>query len=145
MVKVAIIGFGGIANGAHFPAYKKLEAEGVAKVVAVCDVDENRFGGSVAINIGNSDDSLERDFAPYTDWRTMLENEDVDMVDICVPSFLHADIACGVLEMGYDVLSEKPMALDYETCLKMIETQKKSGKQLMIGQCLRFGANYAMI
>ncbi len=142
MVKVAIIGFGGIANGAHYPAYKKLEAEGVAKVVAVCDVDENRFGGSVSINIGSSDDSLERDFTPYTDWRVMLQNEDIDMVDICVPSFLHADVACGVLEMGYDVLSEKPMALDYDTCLKMLETQKKSGKQLMIGQCLRFGANY---
>lgn len=142
MVKVAIIGFGGIANGAHFPAYKRLEAEGVAKVVAVCDVDENRFGGSVAINIGNSDDSLERDFTPYTDWRTMLENEDVDMVDICVPTFLHAEIACAVLEMGYDVMSEKPMAIDYDLCLKMLEAKEKSGKQLMIGQCLRFGANY---
>lgn len=142
MIRVAIIGFGGIANGAHYPAYKKLEAEGVAKVVAVCDVDASRFGGSVAINIGSSDDSLERDFAPYTDWRKMLEKEDVDMVDICVPSFLHADIACGVLEMGYNVLSEKPMALDYSSCLKMLDAKKKSGKQLMIGQCLRFGANY---
>lgn len=145
MIKAAIIGFGGIANGAHFPAYKKLEAQGVAKVVAVCDVDESRFGGSVAINIGSSDESLERDFTPYTDWREMLQKEDIDMVDICVPTFLHDEIANGVLEMGYDVLSEKPMALDYTRAMSMIETAKKTGKKLMIGQCLRFGAHYRFL
>ncbi len=145
MTKVAIIGFGGIANGAHFPPYKKLEEEGVAKVVAVCDVDENRFGASVSINIGSSDDNLERNFNCYTDWREMLQNEDIDMVDICVPTFLHDEIANGVLEMGYDVLSEKPMALSYDRCVAMIEAAKKADKKLMIGQCLRFGAHYRFL
>lgn len=145
MIKVAIIGFGGIANGAHYPAYKKLEEEGVAKVVAVCDVDENRFGASVAINIGSSDDSLARDFATYTDWREMLQKEEVDMVDICVPTFIHDTIANAVLEMGYNVMSEKPMALNYDRAVAMVETAKKHNVKLMIGQCLRFGAHYRFL
>lgn len=142
MIRVAMIGFGGIANAAHFPPYKKLESEGKARLVAVCDIDEARFHGKAKINIGESAEGLEKSFTPYTDWRKMLAAETVDMVDICLPTFLHAEVATEVLSMGYPVLSEKPMALNFAECQKMLEASQKSGKKLMIGQCLRFSNNY---
>src|SRR5690625_3780279 len=45
-----------------------------------------------------------------TDWRRVLEREDVDVVDICTPGDTHAEIAVAALEAGKHVLVEKPMA-----------------------------------
>lgn len=145
MIKVAMIGFGGIAQSVHFPAYSQLEKEGKAKLVAICDIDEGKFNKKMEINIGSSNNSISEEINKYTDWKQMLDSEVVDMVDICVPTYLHADITIEVLNMGYNVLCEKPMSLNYDLCQKMIETAKKCGKNLMIGQCLRFNNYYNYI
>ncbi|MBR4072676.1 MAG: Gfo/Idh/MocA family oxidoreductase, partial [Clostridia bacterium] len=142
MIKVAMIGFGGIAQAAHLPAYINLEKQGKAKLVAICDIDEKRFTAKMEINIGGAETSVGEEIKKYTDWREMLKKEDVDMVDICLPTFLHADTAIEALNMGYHVLSEKPMSLCYEDCLRMCDAAKKADKKLMIGQCLRFGDDY---
>ena len=55
MTKVAMIGFGGIAQSVHLPAHLKLEQEGRSKLVAVCDVDPTRFEKAMEINIGGSE------------------------------------------------------------------------------------------
>ena len=145
MVKVAIIGFGGIVHSTHLKAHMNLVAKGATKLVAVCDVCPEKFEEKFEINIGGENVELSADVKKYTDWREMLEKEDIDMVDVCVPTFLHAEIAIGALESGHHVLCEKPMSLTYDTCLKMCDAAKKSGKKLMIGQCGRFGAPYLYI
>ncbi len=145
MIKVAIIGFGGIAQSAHLPAYLKLEKEDKARLVAVCDIDPKRFEGKTSINLGESDNVLPATTHLYTNYEEMLQNEEIDMIDICVPTFLHAKTAIEMLERGYHVLSEKPMSLCYEDCTRMCEAAKKSGKQLMIGQCIRFCDEYTYI
>ena len=142
MIKVALLGFGGIAQAAHMPAYRELEAEGKMQLVAVCDIDPTRFGGNMEINIGSDNEALSETVKRYTDWRDMVANENFDMVDICVPTFLHAELAIEMLNRGYHVLSEKPMSLCYEDCLRMCEAAKAADRQLMIGQCLRFGNEY---
>lgn len=143
MVKVALIGFGGIAKAAHFPAYLELEKKEMVKLVAICDIRADKFEEEVEINIGGSSNpTVGGNVKKYTDWHEMLKNEDVDMVDICLPTYLHADTACEALKAGYHVLCEKPMSLSYGNCLKMIEAANQSGKKLMIGQCLRFSTNY---
>lgn len=145
MKNVAIIGFGGIAQAAHVPAYKSLEEQGKARLVAVCDIDPVRFEQKMEINIGASQDTLPENLRVYTDLETMLEEEALDMVDICLPTFLHADTAVSMLERGYHVMSEKPMALNAEQAHLMVEAAKISEKQLMIGQCLRFSPPYTFI
>ena len=45
-----------------------------------------------------------------TDWRAVIERDDIDVVDICTPGHLHADIALAALEAGKHVLVEKPLA-----------------------------------
>src|SRR5690606_13747008 len=45
-----------------------------------------------------------------TDWRRLLERDDVDVIDICTPGDTHAEIAVAALEAGKHVLCEKPLA-----------------------------------
>ncbi len=145
MKKVCIIGFGGIAQSVHMAAYRYLEGKGKAKIVAACDVDPNRFSGGVQINIGGGDDNAAASLNTYTDIDEMLEKENPDLVDICVPTYVHEDITVHVLKKGYHVMCEKPMSLSYDKCQNMIAVAKKAGKQLMIGQCVRFFPEYAYL
>ncbi len=145
MIKVALLGYGGIAQAAHMPAYRELEKEGKLQLVAVCDIDPTRFGGNMEINIGGTNNTLDENVKRYTDWHEMVANETFDMVDICVPTFLHAELSIEMLNRGYHVLSEKPMSLCYEDCVRMCEAAKAADSKLMIGQCLRFGNEYGYL
>lgn len=145
MLKAALIGFGGIAQAAHLPAYRNLQERGKVKLVAVCDIDPQRFTKAMEINIGGAQDSSSMDFRRYTDWEDMLDHQEVDMVDVCLPTFLHAQTTVELLKRGYHVLSEKPMALDYEQSMTMVETANQAKGQLMIGQCLRFASGYTFL
>src|SRR6476469_2667926 len=48
--------------------------------------------------------------ATETDWRRVVESDEIDLVDICTPGNTHAEIAIAALEAGKHVLCEKPMA-----------------------------------
>ena len=88
MVKTAMIGFGGIAQS-HKNAHLQFEAEGREKLVAVCDIDPEQVKRRIKINLEDAPEVCGGHFNVYTDYEEMLRSEDVDLVDICVPSFLH--------------------------------------------------------
>ncbi len=138
MINVAIIGFGGIAKAAHLNPYLQLQKDGILNLVAVCDVCPERFEEKAEINIGESDLMLDETVNKYTNYKEMLEKESIDMVDICLPTYLHAEATIYALNAGCHVLCEKPMSLNFELCQNMINAANKNGKKLMIGQCLRF-------
>ncbi len=141
-VNVAIVGFGGIAR-AHNAGYRKLIEEGMPiKLVAVCDVDPSKFESQMSINIDTGKSVLPADVHTYTSADEMLEKEAFDMVDICLPTYLHCEYAVKFLKAGKHVLSEKPMALNVEQCDEMLAAAKQANRKLMIGQCLRFGTAY---
>ena len=140
MLNAAIIGFGGIAK-VHKKGYDNLEKQGKIKLVAVCDIREAAFESNVAINI-DSEAIGTGAYNCYTDIEEMLDKEKIDILDVCVPSFLHREIAVAMLERGYNVLCENPMSLCSEDCEKMLEAEKASGKHFMIAQCLRFFKEY---
>ena len=142
MLKVAIIGFGGIAKAAHLGPHIELEKEGKSKLVAVCDICPETFTGSAEINIASSSVTLGDDVNKYTDWEEMLDKEDIDVVDICLPTFLHESMSVNVLKRGVNVICEKPMSLSYELCMNMCDEAKKNGRKLMIAQCCRFNSSY---
>lgn len=72
----------------------------------------------------------------------VIADPDVDAVDICLPTNLHAPVALEALRAGKHVLVEKPMALDIETSRQMIEAAKKQKRVLMIAHVLRFFPMY---
>ena len=71
-----------------------------------------------------------------TDWRRLLEREDVQLVDICVPGNLHAEIAVAALAAGKHVLCEKPLAntvAEAETMASAAEAAARHGVRAMVG------------
>ncbi len=144
-VRVALIGYGGIAR-AHAVGYRLLaEREEPVRLVAVCDIDPEKFGGEVSINIGSASRGLPAGIHTYTDIGELLEREEFDMADICLPTYLHKEYAVRLLKAGKHVLSEKPMALSSADCEEMLAAARESGRRLMIGQCLRFNAGYEFL
>lgn len=145
-IKVGIWGCGGV-SAAHRRAYYALEEEGVdVELVALCDINEDNFNREIKINLsGDVEAPLKVIKNCYTDIDEMLEKEDLDLVDICLPTFLHKDAAIKAMEKGVDVLVEKPMAMTSEECREMLEAQKRTGRRLMVGHLLRFERSYEIL
>lgn len=141
-VRVCMLGFGGIARS-HLAAYRQLEAQGApVQLVGICDIDERQFGKAQATNLGAGTGPDLSGINLYTDDEAMLSAEKPDVVDICLPSFLHEEYSVKMMGLGCNVLCEKPMSLTSDACDRMIAASEKTGKKLMIGQCLRFEPSY---
>jgi len=142
MIKVGILGYGGIARS-HRRGYEILAKQGApVELVALCDIDPNQFSGNMTINLGGTDCDKTKTYRTYTDLEEMLAKEEPDTIDICLPTYLHCEYACMLLKRGYNVQSEKPMGLNGKECEMMLAAAKESGKKLMIGMCLRFEPLY---
>lgn len=107
-------------------------------------------GPKLALCISKSKESAEEVAAPHgaeasTDFDAVYSRSDIDVVDICLPTHLHAEAAIRAMESGKDVLCEKPIALTVEDADRMIEVSKSTGKKLMIAQCIRFWPEYAKL
>jgi predicted dehydrogenase len=62
-----------------------------------------------------------------TDWKKVIERDDIDIVDISVPTHLHHGIAVAAAKAGKHIFCEKPMALSYEQAKEMYEVAEKNG------------------
>ncbi len=130
MLKVAVLGTGGI-SGAHIPAWLRIEE---AELVAICDVQADRmerFAGTGA--------------RQYTDCEEMFANEEIDILDICLPTFLHAEYSIKAMERGINVLCEKPISLNKEDVKRVYETAEKNNVKFMIAHVLRFWPEYVAL
>ncbi|WAA10084.1 Gfo/Idh/MocA family protein [Fervidibacillus albus] len=74
----------------------------------------------------------------YTNWKEMLEKEDLDLVVISSAPFLHKEMVVEALHRGIHVLCEKPMALNKEEAIAMCAAQKKAKKFGFINHEWRF-------
>lgn len=79
------------------------------------------------------------------DFEALLDRDDLDIIDICLPTYLHADTTVRALDAGKHVLCEKPMAMSVEDADRMIDARDRSGKRLMIAHCIRFWPEYAKL
>ncbi|MEO2097290.1 MAG: Gfo/Idh/MocA family oxidoreductase [Brachybacterium sp.] len=77
-----------------------------------------------------------------TDWREAISRDDVDIVDICTPGFLHAEIAIAALEAGKHVLCEKPLANDPTEAERMVEAARAARER---GQIAALGHTYRRV
>lgn len=133
-IKCALIGYGGMG---HFHAAQYAKQKYV-ELVAVCDTDPAKFKEKeAAINLGSSG-KFEQDVQYFRSYEELISSVEFDMLDICLPCPLHAEYAIRAMRDGYHVLCEKPMARNGADAAKMISVSKKTGKKLMIAQCLRF-------
>ncbi len=132
MLRTALIGCGNIGACGHLPAYAHIPE---AELVAVCD-DVDELAHVAAERSGAT---------AYTDYRRLLEREDIEMVDLCVPTYLHAQLAVEAIQAGKHVLCEKPIAHSLEAADAMIEATARNGVKLMIGHVRRSDHRYTSI
>lgn len=128
MLKVGLVGVGGI-SGAHIPAWEKMED---VKLTAICDIRRERM-------------EPYPDKRHYEDLDSMLEKEDLDILDICLPTYLHADCAIKAMEKGIHVLCEKPISLLQEDVERVYSVARKMNVNFMVGQVLRFWPEYMLL
>lgn len=129
MLKVALVGVGGI-SGAHIPAWENMED---AELIALCDIRPERM------------DNYRETKHCYTDFDEMLANEEFDILDICLPTYLHADFAIKAMNKGINVITEKPISLKKEDVQRVYETAAKNNVKFMVAQVVRFWPEYEVL
>lgn len=78
-------------------------------------------------------------FASYeTDWRRLLERDDIDVIDVVTPNNMHAEVAIAAAEAGKHVICEKPLAMTVEEAVRMREAVAKSHVTGLICHNYRF-------
>ncbi|MDQ0862984.1 Gfo/Idh/MocA family protein [Arthrobacter globiformis] len=70
-----------------------------------------------------------------TDWRRLIERDDIDLIDICTPGNTHAEIAAAALEAGKHVLCEKPLANSVEEAERMTVVAEAAAKRGVFAMC----------
>lgn len=73
-----------------------------------------------------------------TDWRNLMERDDIDVIDIVTPNHTHAEIAIAAAEAGKHIITEKPLALTLEEAQKMYDAVQKNNVTHMICHNYRF-------
>ena len=77
----------------------------------------------------------------YPDFEALLE--DVDVVDICTPTFLHHEMVLRAAQAGKHILCEKPLSLTVEQGREMVSACRRAGVKLLVGHVVRFFPEYA--
>ena len=118
-VRVGIIG-GGRISDLHAPAYKNIDT---AELVAVCDANENTARR-------RAEEWTCRKW--YTDYREIISDPEIDMVEVILPHKLHAPVTIAAAEAGKHVSVQKPMAMNIDECDAMVEAARKAGVKLRV-------------
>lgn len=118
VLRVAVIGCGAIAH-AHLPA---IHGAPDVEVAGVLDTDLAR-ARAVAAQFGVG--------VIYDDWAAVLADDDVDVVALLLPHYLHRPFAVEALAAGRHVMCEKPLATTLADCDAMIAAAERAGRALM--------------
>ena len=121
MIRVAIVGTGNIAN-AHIQAYLQFpERCHIAYLVDIVPEKARRMREKYGL-----------DAEVFDNHQALLPLRDIDLVDVCTPPYVHAQISINCLRSGKNVVCEKPMAAYLEECDQMLRARDESGKKLSI-------------
>jgi predicted dehydrogenase len=143
-LKIGQVGLGFMGK-MHFETYGRMKD---ARVVAICDVDGKKLSGDwsgIAGNIGSAGKKVNlAGIRLYTDLKTMLRDPGLDVVDVTLPTYLHAGATVAALAAGKHVICEKPMAINSAEAAWMVGAAKKARRRLFIAHCIRFWPQYAV-
>jgi predicted dehydrogenase len=121
-IRVAVVGTGEFGRN-HARVYRELQG---AELVGVYDKHAAR-AAAVATEFGTE---------ALRDLEALRGK--VDAVSVAVPTVAHAEVGCRLLEMGLDVLVEKPMALDLTEAQALLDFARRHGRILQVGHVERF-------
>lgn len=144
-VNVAVVGLG-FMGVTHIKAYQQIPD---ARLVAVCDAVRLPVNGvlmGVSGNISSPDTiHLGKDVQTYKHLDELLANEEVELVDLCVPTPLHAPQAIAALKSGKHVICEKPLARTSAIARDIVKAAKFAEGFFMPAMCMRFWPGWAWL
>jgi len=120
-LRLAIIGCGLVVEQCHLPALGKIAG---LKLVALADPDLERLT-RIADRAGVR--------GRHTDYRALLDDSSIDLVAVCAPPQLHAEIGSAVLDAGKHLFLEKPLALSLHDADRLVKRAAGAGAQALIG------------
>ncbi|WP_442890439.1 Gfo/Idh/MocA family protein [Congregicoccus parvus] len=124
-VNIAVIGAGAIGLH-HIEGYKQHPA---ARVVALAETSPER-GREAADKYGIPE--------VVTDYRDLLQREDIQVFSIALPNYLHAPVSIEALEAGKHVMLDKPMATNAADAARIVALAEEKKLHFMVGQNMRF-------
>ena len=126
-MKTAIVGAGVIGT-----IHARILSEQGRSICAICDTDEGKARSLAKASAPNA-----RIYADYAD---MLAHEEIDVVHICTPHYLHVGQAIYALERGVNVLCEKPMCAHPDELSVILEAEKRTGAKFGVVHQNRYNA-----
>jgi predicted dehydrogenase len=128
MLRIAVIGLGKMGQR-HLEAWSCLDK---CEVVGLVGRDTNKLH------------TLGSDFNAkvFTSLKDLFNQVEVDVVDICLPTYLHYPYVKQVAEAGKHVICEKPLGMNGEESRAILDICEQQNVQLYVGQTLRFDAEY---
>ncbi len=132
MLRVGLIGCGGI-GAVHAKAYNTLKDK--ATLVAIADFNQEKA----------AEIAKESGAAVYKDANEMLAKEKLDLVDICLPTALHAPFVTAALDHVKNVLVEKPVCLTLDEAEALLQKEKETGGRVHVAHVVRFTTQYAYL
>ena len=130
MLKVGLIGCGFMGT-MHANCYKNLEGVTLA---AVADLRREKAEGLACA-----------DTVIYGDGKELIEKADVDVIDICLPTYLHTEYALVAMDKVKYLFIEKPVALTVAESEQLLKKQQETGCRVQIGQVIRFWDEYVAL
>ena len=128
MLKVGLIGCG-FMGAMHANCYKNIED---VELVALADLRPEK-----AEELAKGTNAM-----IFGDGKDLIANADVDVIDICLPTYLHAEYAMLAMDKVKYVFVEKPVALTKEEGEKMLAKSRETGCEVQVGQVIRFWDEY---
>jgi UDP-N-acetylglucosamine 3-dehydrogenase len=128
MKNIALLGSGFIA-GVHMEGWKRIPGANVVAFFEVVPEKVRSFQEKYTI-------------PHFSSFPRLLEEKEIDIVDVCLPTFLHRDYVLQAARAGKHIFCEKPMALNVEDAVAMKNACQLNGVELMIGHALRFWGEY---
>jgi predicted dehydrogenase len=126
-MKIGMVGYKFMGR-AHSHAYRTaphfFDIKGPVELAAVCGRDEQAVAAFAQKHGWQSYE---------TDWRVLVERDDIDAVDIGTPNSSHYEIAIAAAQAGKHILLEKPMALNGREAQEMLAAAQKAGIKHQIG------------
>ncbi len=145
MVRIGVVGLG-MMGTMHIASYKKIPG---AQLVAICDQDPKKAAGDFSGNWGNIEGGIKQmdmtGLKGTTRLDELLAMEDLDVVDICLPTPFHVEPVLAALKAGKHVMCEKPMARTSAEARKIADAAAGSDKFFMPAMCMRFWPHWVWI
>lgn len=129
MLKVGLIGCGFMGT-MHANCYKNIEG---VELAAVADIRREKA------------EELADGAKIYGDGKELIENADVDVIDLCLPTYLHAEYTLLAMEKVKYVFVEKPVTLTVEESEDLLKKQEETGAFVQVGQVIRFWDEYVAL